>query len=100
MIREYVLKKPETPIPADLTPAPFFRLNPENADQAEYYRRAEAKGRELLGSGKVAMLVVAGQVFYGFFKTISGNELEKLLKDAIVIHCRISYAQFKDVRHL
>jgi len=60
LIREYVLKKPETPIPADLSPAPFFRLKPENAAQAEYYRRAEAKGRELLGSGKVAMLVVAG----------------------------------------
>lgn len=60
LIHEYVLKKPETPIPADLSPAPFFRLEPENAEQAEYYRRAEARGRELLSSGKVAMLVVAG----------------------------------------
>lgn len=60
LIREYVVKKPETVIPADLSPAPFFRLKPENAAQAEYYRRAEAKGRELLAAGKVAMLVVAG----------------------------------------
>ena len=26
---------------------------------------------------------------------LSGNELEKLLKDAIVTHCRISHAQLK-----
>ena len=38
---------------------------------------------------------IAGQIFYGFFKTISGNEFEKLLKDAIVIYCRASYAQSK-----
>lgn len=31
--------------------------------------------------------MVPGQVFYGFFKTISGYDVEKLLKDAIVIHC-------------
>ena len=60
LIREYVLKKPETEIPADLAPAPFFRMNPENEQQKEYYRKAEAKGRELLSSGQVAMLVVAG----------------------------------------
>lgn len=60
LIREYVDQKPETKIPADLSPAPFFRLKPENGAQAEYYRKAEAKGRELLASGKVAMLVVAG----------------------------------------
>ena len=60
LIREYVLKKPLQQLPVDLAPAPFFRLHPENPEQAEYYRRAEAKGRELLASGKVAMLVVAG----------------------------------------
>ena len=60
LIRQYVLHKPETAIPADLSPAPFFRMNPENGAQAEYYRKAEARGRELLAAGKVAMLVVAG----------------------------------------
>lgn len=60
LIRDYVLRKPETVIPADLAPAPFFRLKPENPQQAEYYKKAEAKGRELLAAGKVAMLVVAG----------------------------------------
>ena len=33
--------------------------------------------------------------FLRIFKTISGNEVEKLLKDAIVIHCRISYAHLR-----
>ena len=60
LIRDYVMKKPETAIPSDLTPAPFFRLKPGNASQADYYRKAEQKGRDLLASGKVAMLVVAG----------------------------------------
>ena len=42
LIREYVAKKPETEIPADLSPGAFFRLKPENEAQAEYYRKAEA----------------------------------------------------------
>ena len=57
-------------------------------------------GQELLPCGKILAITVAGQVFYGFFKTISGYDVEKLLKDAIVIHCRISFAQIKDFRHL
>ena len=60
LIAEYVKKKPETRIPADLAPAPFFSLMPADGKQAEYYRAAETKGRELLAEGKVAMLVVAG----------------------------------------
>ena len=35
-----------------------------------------------------------------FFKTISWYELEKMLKDATVKHCRVFYAQIKDFRHL
>lgn len=60
LIRDYVLKKPETRIPAVLAPAPFFPLTPSDAAQAAYYQKAKAKGCELLGAGKVAMLVVAG----------------------------------------
>ena len=52
-------------------------------------------GQELLPCRKRLAIMVPGQVFYGFFKTISGNEVEKLLKDAIVIHCRISYAHLR-----
>jgi len=43
---------------------------------------------------------VAGGLVGLFVETISGDELEKLLKDAIVKHCRFSYAHFKDFRHL
>ena len=60
LIREYVMKKPEMTIPADLSPAPFFRLTPENETQKNYYQKALAKGKELFAAGKVAMLVVAG----------------------------------------
>jgi len=51
--------------------------------------------QELLPCTKILAISVAGQIFYGFFKTISGNELEKLLKDVIVVYSRISYAQLK-----
>ena len=37
--------------------------------------------------------------FLRIFKMISGNELEKLLKDAIVKHCPGSCGQIKDFRH-
>ena len=48
------------------------------------------------------MLAVAvpGGLVRLFIETISGDELEKLLKDAIVKHCRFSYAQIKDFRYL
>ena len=45
-------------------------------------------------------VAVSGGLVGLFVETISGDELEKLLKDAIVKHCRFSYAQIKDVRHL
>ncbi|MBR7131271.1 MAG: UDPGP type 1 family protein [Lentisphaeria bacterium] len=57
---EYVLKRPEMAIPDDLTPAEFFPLAPATEAQAELYRRAEAKGIELLKNGKVCCLTVAG----------------------------------------
>lgn len=60
LIRDYVLKKPETPIPPDLAPAPYFPAVPADEAQAEYYRRAEAEGRAILRSGRAAMLTVAG----------------------------------------
>lgn len=60
LIGEYVLKKPEFKLPSDLRPAPFFPLTPRSAAESELYRRAEACGRELLRSGKVSFLTVAG----------------------------------------
>ena len=60
LIRDYVFQKPETAIPDDLTPAPFIAFPPKT--DAEKVRCAEAmkKGEELLSSGKVAALIVAG----------------------------------------
>ena len=60
MTKEYVLQKPVTGIPADLAPAPFFPLTPKNEDQKAYYQKAEQLGKELIASGKVAALTVAG----------------------------------------
>lgn len=60
LIEQYVLQKPETKIPADISPAPYFSETPENEKQQELYRNAEIKGIELLKTGKVAALTVAG----------------------------------------
>ena len=49
--------------------------------------------------GKVLAIPVAGPFYYGLFNTISGNGLEKLLKNAIIMHCWIFYVQIKDVRY-
>ena len=61
--------------------------------------RVEAS-QELLPRGKTLAIAVAGDLFDHFVETISEDELEKLLKDATEIHCRFSYAQIKDFRHL
>ncbi len=60
LIRDYVLVRPQTAIPGDLAPAPFFPLEPAGAAQAELYRRARERGAELLRQGRVALLTVAG----------------------------------------
>ncbi len=60
LIKEYVLNKPKTAIPADLGPAPFYPLIPKNAEQAKLYSDAKARGVELLKAGKVSCLTVAG----------------------------------------
>lgn len=60
LIADYVLKKPETDIPADLAPAPFLPFPPDTQERSDYYRKAAEAGRELLRQGKVAALTVAG----------------------------------------
>ena len=57
-------------------------------------------GQKLPPRGKMLAVAVPGGLRDPFVETISGDELEKLLKDAIVKHCRFSYAHIKDVRHL
>ena len=56
LAQEYVLKRPETAIPADLAPADYYRLQGND----ELFARAEAQGVELLKQGKVCCLTVAG----------------------------------------
>ena len=60
LIKDYVLKKPEISIPADLQPAPYFPLVPQNDEQKKLYADAENAGRKLISDGKVACLIVAG----------------------------------------
>ena len=60
LIADHVLQRPKTEIPADLGPAPYFPLTPRDAEQAALYARARARGVELLKSGRVSCLTVAG----------------------------------------
>lgn len=60
LIKDYVLKKPEISIPADLQPAPYFPLVPADDTQQKLYADAEKYGAELIAAGKVACLTVAG----------------------------------------
>ena len=60
LIPEYVLNRPQTEIPADLAPAPYFPMEPETAEQKDLYAKASARGIELLKSGRVCFLTVAG----------------------------------------
>ena len=55
---------------------------------------------ELTDGGEMFAVTVAGMLFHAFFKTISRNKLEKLLEDAIVIHCRVSYVYIEVVSAL
>ncbi len=60
LIGKYVLQRPETEIPADLGPAPYFPLKPRDGAQTALYERAAQRGAELLRNGKVSCLTVAG----------------------------------------
>ncbi|MBR2642789.1 MAG: UDPGP type 1 family protein [Lentisphaeria bacterium] len=57
---DYVVKRPETAIPDDLAPAPFFPAHPRDEAEKAYYAKAVAAGEELLRAGRVCMLTVAG----------------------------------------
>jgi UDP-N-acetylglucosamine/UDP-N-acetylgalactosamine diphosphorylase len=60
LIRDYVLSRPQTAIPDDLGPAPYFPLVPRSDAERALYVRAEQQGRELLRAGRVCCLTVAG----------------------------------------
>ena len=60
LIPEYVTSRPKTTIPDDLAPAPYFPMIPENEEQQALYDTACKRGTELLKSGRVCFLTVAG----------------------------------------
>lgn len=60
LINKYVLNRPQTAIPDDLGPAPFFPLLPRSEAEEKRYAQAEAEGKELLKAGRVCCLTVAG----------------------------------------
>ena len=57
-------------------------------------------GQKLPPCGKMLAVAVPGGLFRLFVETISGDELEKLLKDATVKHRWVSHARIKDFRRL
>ncbi|MDD3154551.1 MAG: UTP--glucose-1-phosphate uridylyltransferase [Victivallaceae bacterium] len=59
LIAEYVLRKPETVIPADLTPPKYYPLKGD-AKLEERYKQAVEHGKSLIAAGKVCCLTVAG----------------------------------------
>ena len=60
LIKEYVVSAHQTPLPSDITPAPYFPIKPENPEQEQLFDKALLKGKELLAAGKIAALTVAG----------------------------------------
>lgn len=59
-IEEYVVNRPSCELPSDLSPAQYYTVKPETAEQEALYAEAEAKGAELIAGGKVALCTVAG----------------------------------------
>ncbi|MCP4179937.1 MAG: UDPGP type 1 family protein [bacterium] len=60
LIKNYVIKKPETKIPDDLSPAPYYPMMPKSGDQVELYAEAERIGKALVSESKIAAFTVAG----------------------------------------
>ena len=60
LVKKYVLQKPVIALPENLSPAPFFPLQPRNSAEAEYYAQGDLAGAEALSAGKVAAITVAG----------------------------------------
>lgn len=59
LVQTMVLKKPELHLPHDIQPANAYP-RVAGPEQRELYEKAEARGRELLRSGKVGAFLVAG----------------------------------------
>ena len=60
LIRDYVLQRPKTEIPDDLTPAKYFPDRAAAPETVSLYQRAVAAGEDALRQGRVCCLTVAG----------------------------------------
>lgn len=59
LVKTYVKQKPPVKLPTKIEPVSVLPAKP-TAAQAEHYRRAKARGEELLRQGKVGAFLVAG----------------------------------------
>ena len=59
-VANYIKKPTSAAIPADFAPAWAYNFNPADAEQKCKYVQARELGKELISTGKVAALVVAG----------------------------------------
>jgi len=59
-VANYIKKPTSAAIPADFAPAWAYNLNPTAPEQKRKYVQARELGKELISTGKVAALVVAG----------------------------------------
>ena len=59
-VANYIKKPTSAAIPADFAPAWAYNLNPSAPEQKRKYVQARELGKELISTGKVAALVVAG----------------------------------------
>jgi len=59
-VTNYIKKPTSAVIPADFAPAWAYNLNPVTPEQKRKYAQARELGKELISTGKVAALVVAG----------------------------------------
>jgi len=59
-VANYIKKPPSSAIAANFTPACAYGLNPVGPEQKRKYAQARELGKELISTGKVAALVVAG----------------------------------------
>ncbi|MCQ2380424.1 MAG: UDPGP type 1 family protein [Victivallaceae bacterium] len=60
LVADYVAKRPEIAIPADIAAASYYPVNPSNDDEKALYAKATELGRKMISEGKVACLTVAG----------------------------------------
>ncbi len=60
LIEQYVLNKPEVPLPENIAPAPILPARPSDEKLIAEYDQARRDGEQLIAQGKVGAFVVAG----------------------------------------